>query len=76
MGKYVPTKVENKYYAGIYFLCMQTNNRQTFFRNLQNQDWLIEKKYDERTPLTIATDNDNRNGYFIYRSSNKIVLGN
>ena len=60
-------------YVGIYYLCNQVKDRFEFFKNADNQDWLIEKKIIDYN-LTIATGNYDRNGYLIYKSNKKIEI--
>ena len=60
-------------YAGIYYLCNQVKERFEFFKNADNQDWLIEKKIIDYN-LTVATGNYDRNGYLIYKSNKKIEI--
>lgn len=74
VGMFTPPVVKNTHYAGIYFICLQTKDRLPFFLKLDNQDWLVEKCFDANRPLTEATGNHDRNGYFIYQSSHKVTI--
>lgn len=60
--------------SGIYFLCGQRSSRLSFFENLRNQSWLVEKNYDVSKGLANATGNYDRNGYFIYQSKSKLLI--
>lgn len=66
-------KVETKpSYAGIYYLCKQTENLLPFFKEAMNKEWLIEEKIYS-TDLEESHSNYERNGYLIYKSSHKIT---
>ena len=66
-----PYIIHRPQYAGIYFLCEQTRQMLDFFKNADNQSWLLEKRVDDSI-LTNATGNYNRNGYLIYCANHKI----
>ena len=66
-----PYIIHRPQYAGIYFLCEQTRQMLDFFKNADNQSWLLEKRVDDSI-LTNATGNYNRNGYLIYCADHKI----
>ena len=73
-GTFKPQKIVNRHCAGIYFICAQLKERFNFFCQLKNQNWLITKQFDSKLPLTESTGNHDRNGYFIYQSSNRIKI--
>ena len=60
-------------YAGIYFLCKQTEMLLKNFNLLDYQPWLIEKKGSYHN-LHQSTSNRDRDGIIIYQWDNKIVL--
>jgi biotin carboxylase len=74
LGSFDMPVISNKKYSGIYYLCGQRASRLPFFEKLNNQSWLVEKKFDVSKGLTNATGNYDRNGYFIYQSESKILI--
>jgi len=74
LGIFKAPDIKNIAYSGIYFLCAQSASRLSFFQKLDNQPWLIEKKFDPNTQLSESSGNYDRNGYFIYQSHCKIII--
>lgn len=66
-----PSKIENKNYAGIYYLCSQTKDKLKFFTNPAKS--VIECKVFSQK-LTESKTNYDRNGYLIYCDSKKLIL--
>lgn len=65
-------KVSEPAYAGVYFLCKQTENLLPFFIQAKNQEWLVEKEI-KNTKLKESCSNYERDGYLIYKSNYKIL---
>ncbi len=70
-----PTVVDMPSYAGIYFLCRQTQKLLPFFENADNEEWLVEKKVDGCN-LVESRSNYERNGYLIYKWNKKVTPKN
>lgn len=69
--------VNNVAYAGIYYLCKQTESISNLFSIAGDADWCLESIMP-KGELTYASTNVNRDacgGYLIYRSDHKIVPG-
>jgi carbamoylphosphate synthase large subunit len=64
--------IRNRHYAGIYFLCKQTEAYLDFFKQASGKNWLIENNIHDYC-LNNATSNYDRNGYLIYQSDEKII---
>ena len=60
-------------FAGIYYLCQQTERLLPLFVCEGAFPWLVDKVYDGK-PLTPSTGNGDRNGYIIYHSNKRIYL--
>ncbi len=60
-------------YAGIYFLCRQTEQYLPAFERTDHPDWLVEKQVTT-AQLNDSTSNYDRNGYLIYHADHKIIL--
>ena len=73
LGQFKEPKIEQNMFSGIYYLCEQTANRESYFTNDFPYPWMIEKKYDGRG-FSKATGNYDRNGYLIYQSDHKIEI--
>lgn len=67
-----PVRVSSPSYAGIYYLCKQTERYLSFFENAQSNEWFVEGKIKNKT-LTESHSNYERDGYVIYKSSRKII---
>lgn len=66
----MPKKSINKS-AGVYFLCKETDRLLPFFNT--KKDEIIQKGITNTTLKNIRNSND-RSGYLIYKSNNKIIL--
>lgn len=66
-----PTKVSEPAYAGIYFLCKQTEKLLPFFEQAKEKEWFIEGVIKNKH-LRESCSNYERDGYLIYKSNNKI----
>lgn len=73
LNTFHPTSIHNTKFAGIYYLCKQTQAHLAFFQNLKNEPWLVKKDI-VNYELNEATGNRDRNGYFIYCGEKKISL--
>ncbi len=73
LNKFQSPAVRNTKFAGIYYLCKQTEAHLDFFKKLNNEPWLVKKDISSYE-LNEATGNRDRNGYFIYCSDKKISL--
>lgn len=58
-------------YAGIYYLCKQTEHLLPFFEKAKGEKWLVECHVPE-TELTESHNNWERNGWLIYKWSSRI----
>lgn len=72
-GCFTAQDIQNVAYAGIYYLCAQTKDREGFFRNADGKKWLVEKSVDTYD-LSEGTSNYDRNGYLIYKSDHKVIV--
>lgn len=73
LGQFVIPVVQNKYYAGIYFLCKQTEHLLPVFKSNTKPTWLVEMNCKTIDELHTAMDNYTRDGYFIYQCDHKVV---
>lgn len=60
-------------FAGIYYLCQQTERLLPFFVCKEILPWVVDREYDAR-PLSLSTGNEDRSGYVIYQSNRRIEL--
>lgn len=60
-------------FAGIYFLCKQTIMWKPFFIDSEKFDWVVRKQLTSDI-IKESTSNYDRNGYIIYKYSQKINL--
>lgn len=58
-------------YAGIYYLCKQTERYLSFFELVKSEKWIVEKEIYS-TDLQESHSNYERNGYIMYCSDHKI----
>ena len=70
-----PVQVNKPAFAGIYFLCKQTEDLIPFFERAKNKPWCVEEKIFTRE-LQESHSNYERNGYLIYKSDHKITPEN
>lgn len=68
-----PKKTSNPSYAGIYYLCKQTERYLPFFETARCQDWFVEGEIMNRN-LRESLSNYERDGYLIYQSNHKITI--
>lgn len=68
-----PIQVSNPSYAGIYYLCKQTEEYLPFFDQAKKESWFIEGEVKNRV-LKESHSNYERDGYFIYKSDKKIII--
>ena len=68
-----PIQVSNPSYAGIYYLCKQTEEYLPFFDQAKKESWFIEGEVKNRI-LKESHSNYERDGYFIYKSDKKIII--
>lgn len=68
-------QVTNPSYAGIYYLCKQTEQYLPFFENAKEQEWFVEGEIFNSS-LKESHSNYERDGYLIYKSKHKIILNN
>ena len=66
-----PSKINNKNFAGIYFLTAQTKDKLKYFTNPDKS--VIECNIKEQD-LTESKTNYDRNGYLIYCGNKKLIL--
>jgi len=67
-----PVKVSEPSYAGIYYLCKQTEKYLNFFEYARDKDWFVEGEITNRN-LKESHSNYERDGYLIYKSNHKII---
>ena len=72
VGKFTFPTIVSHYYAGIYFLCKQTEYWQTFFDNADGKPWFVRKVIWSRN-LKESTTNFNRQGFLMYKSDHKVL---
>ncbi|MCQ2332861.1 MAG: ATP-grasp domain-containing protein, partial [Paludibacteraceae bacterium] len=72
VGKFTFPTIVSHYYAGIYFLCKQTEDWQTFFDNADGKPWFVRKVIWSRN-LKESTTNFNRQGFLMYKSDHKVL---
>lgn len=72
LGTFEFKEVHNTGYAGIYFLCKQTEYLAPFFESAEGKPWLLRKQLSN-TILNEAIGNRSRNGYLIYKANKKIT---
>lgn len=70
-----PVRVAEPAFAGIYYLCKQTENYLPFFEQAKNKEWYVEGEIRSRN-LKESHSNYERDGYLIYKSNKKITLKN
>ena len=68
-----PVQVSNPSYAGIYYLCKQTEEYLPFFDQAKKEKWFIEGEIKNRN-LKESHSNYERDGYLIYKSDKKINI--
>mgnify|MGYP003308948575 CR=1 FL=1 len=68
-----PVKISEPSFAGIYYLCKQTEDYLPFFEQASNQSWFVEGEIRSRN-LKESRSNYERDGYFIYKSDKKINI--
>lgn len=67
-----PVKIAETAYAGIYYLCKQTESYLPFFKSSQNKGWVVDCSiaHDE---LNESHSNYERDGFLLYKSDHKIT---
>lgn len=74
LDKFVEPQVDNFKYCGVYFLSKETEYLKDYLTEDVEYPWLYEKSFLSDMPLTSIKKSQDRAGYFIYRSVNKINL--
>lgn len=73
LGSYkTPTRVSTPSYAGIYYLCKQTEKYLPFFEHAKDEEWFVEGHIYNHD-LKESHSNYERDGYLIYKYSHKII---
>lgn len=67
-----PKHISAPAYAGIYYLCKQTENLLPFFEQAKNKEWFVEGEVFSKK-LKESHSNYERDGYLIYKSNHKIT---
>ena len=67
-----PVQVSEPAYAGIYYLCKQTEHLLPFFKQAKDKDWFVEGRIST-DELKESHSNYERDGYLIYKSDHKII---
>lgn len=70
-----PVRISDSSFAGIYYLCKQTEAYLPLFEQAYDKDWFVEGEIKNRE-LKESHSNYERNGYLIYKSNHKITLKN
>ena len=65
-------KISEPAYAGIYYLCKQTEQYLSFFKNANKEDWFVDGEI-KNINLKESHSNYERDGYLIYKSNHKII---
>lgn len=68
-----PVQVSDPSYAGIYYLCKQTEEYLPFFDQAKNEAWFVEGEVKNRN-LKESHSNYERDGFLIYKSDKKINI--
>lgn len=71
LGKFDTIDFSDKSFSGVYFLCKETEHLEKYFR--QENDFDVDKKVLKTKNINITNSND-RSGYLIYKSQEKINL--
>ncbi|SEA69100.1 ATP-grasp domain-containing protein [Psychroflexus halocasei] len=71
LNNLISPKLTKKQYAGVYFLCKQTEALMPYFN--QKNDFEVAKELQDEDLKTALSSND-RSGYLIYRADKKIKL--
>lgn len=67
-----PVQVAPPSYAGIYYLCKQTESMLSFFKEAEGKEWYVEGSINNMI-LSESHTNYERDGYLIYKSDHKII---
>lgn len=67
-----PVQVTPPSYAGIYYLCKQTESMLSFFKDAKGKEWYVEGAINNLI-LSESHTNYERDGYLIYKSDHKII---
>lgn len=67
-----PVKSSEPSFAGIYYLCKQTEWLLPFFEQAKNKEWFVEGEIKNHV-LQESHSNYERDGYLIYKSDHKIT---
>ena len=67
-----PVQVSEPAYAGIYYVCKQTEHLLPFFKQAKDKDWFVEGRIST-DELKESHSNYERDGYLIYKSDHKII---
>lgn len=67
-----PIRISKPTYAGIYYLCKQTEQYLPFFEKAHGKEWFVEGEIKNKN-LKESRSNYERDGYVIYHSNHKIT---
>ena len=73
LNKFIPPKISNRHFAGVYFLCKETKHLLPYF--YKNNEFDVEKEIKTPELKFISSSND-RSGFLIYKSNAKVELLN
>lgn len=68
-----PVKISKPSFAGIYYLCKQTEDYLPFFEQAKGESWFVDGEIKNRN-LKESHSNYERDGYLIYKSDEKIII--
>ena len=66
LNKFIPPKISNRHFAGVYFLCKETKHLLPYF--YKNNEFDVEKEIKTPELKFISSSND-RSGFLIYKSN-------
>lgn len=75
LNQFSEPKINNKAYSGVYFLSKNTAYIKNFIINNCMKSWVVDFEIQE-TPLKELTKSQDRTGFIIYKSSEKILVNN
>lgn len=67
LGTFIAPRITSQHYAGIYYLCSQSQELLPAFIENVKHPWLVEKSIIASSQLSQATGNYDRNGHYIYQ---------
>lgn len=75
LDQFTEPKIKKEAYSGVYFLSKNTSYIKDFIINNDRKPWVVEFEIQD-TPLKELTKSQDRTGFIIYKSSEKILVNN